>query len=566
MGDWCIGHSRETSSLIMDVAIATPYGLTPSQKDLDIELCRRIEEKILPNLVLILNRYHQTNYSLRFWKIVLGHWLRRYIETIFNRISSLQQCIDNYKISGLTVLADVNYILAGKDSWSFIEKTSDDYWNKAIEYRIISKIPKIPFPVEVLEIQQTKDPQKIEVIKQTLFNEKNIKLVISKTIAKTLNLFLRQSDGLILTSYLPRSEEVKLYFRLFQIPQRWIREPLEFNENVNVELRQNLTRQINVVQDNLKELIIFELLFEVIPICYLEGFSTLIEHLDKLGWPENPKFIFTSNSFDTDEAFKVWTGIKTELGSKYVVGQHGGMYGTDRWFQSTIEETTSDEFLTWGWNNGLPNHTPAFVLKTKKSKRISGNGGQILLIQKFDMVRDRTWDELSTFNNYLINQMKFINCLNSETRGSILLRLHPQVKYSLHDEISWWKNYSSEFQIEYGTKPIFELFDKCVLVVHTYDSTGLLESLSLNLPTIAFWEDGFDHLVDSAIPSYKLLEEVGILHFTPESAAKKLNEISSDIEGWWDSAPLQRARKEFCAKYAVHENNKSKKLKPILMP
>jgi putative transferase (TIGR04331 family) len=302
------------------------------------------------------------------------------------------------------------------------------------------------------------------------------------------------------------------------------------------------------------------------PICFLEGFSTILNDLDKIGWPEKPKFIFTSNSFDTDETFKVWVGLKTELGSKYIVGQHGGMYGTDRWFQNTIEEITSDEFLTWGWDGRPLVHTPAFVLKTKQSKKIQVNRQQILLIQKFDMVRDRTWDELSTFHEYFRNQTMFINCLNSEIRGSILLRLHPQVTNSLHDEISMWKNYSSELQIEFGTKSIFELFYESAIIIHTYDSTGFLESLSLDLPTIAFWEHGLDHLVDLAIPSYKLLVEVGILHFTPESAANKLNEISPDITSWWNSGPVQRARKEFCDKYARHENRKSKKLKQILVP
>ena len=43
------------------------------------------------------------------------------------------------------------------------------------------------------------------------------------------------------------------------------------------------------------------MLMEILPTCYLEGYQRLNQQVQALPWPENPRFIFTSNNFDTDE-------------------------------------------------------------------------------------------------------------------------------------------------------------------------------------------------------------------------------------------------------------------------
>ncbi len=103
---------------------------------------------------------------------------------------------------------------------------------------------------------------------------------------------------------------------------------------------------------------------------------------------------------------------------------------------------------------------------------------------------------------------------------------------------------------ELGGVPIRDLIAKSRLVVHSYDSTAILETFSQNIPTLAFWQNEFDHLRDSAKPYYQLLLDAGIVYLTPEAAAKKVNEIWADVDGWWASASVQDARKRFCDRYA----------------
>jgi putative transferase (TIGR04331 family) len=100
--------------------------------------------------------------------------------------------------------------------------------------------------------------------------------------------------------------------------------------------------------------------------------------------------------------------------------------------------------------------------------------------------------------------------------------------------------------------------------VFSYDSTGILELLSLNVPMMAFWQNGFEHLRDDACQHYKLLVDVGIVHFSAESVSKKINEIWSDIDTWWNSDQVQLARKDFCNVYAKNSTSPIAELIQIL--
>ena len=98
-----------------------------------------------------------------------------------------------------------------------------------------------------------------------------------------------------------------------------------------------------------------DLLCDVIPICYLEGFDEVKANATALGFPKNPEVIFTSNNFDTDEEFKSWVVDKLKKGSKYVIGQHGSNYGVDNLESPFVEEITADRFITWGAHTPYPN-------------------------------------------------------------------------------------------------------------------------------------------------------------------------------------------------------------------
>lgn len=564
LGEWCRNFDRKHIWQSMDAVVAAPYGLAYEQKNSDHVEARALEEKLFYILYNTLNKHHAVQHSARFWRIVLGHWLRRYVDVMLNRVRTLEHCLQVYRLSGTTTFLAGQYVLAPDDSYAAIWAFNDDRWNSELYVRILNLLDV------TIDLEEVIDEEKSAGFSPPIVaTNKSIKRRILKwsflQSVKTARFLVREDDAFIINSYLPKKEEIKLQLSLGQCPQVWFSPKLKILEKINKVLRTSLKNQIVKKSGDNLENILGVMLFELLPICYLEGFSNLSILAKQQPWPKTPKFIFTSNNFDTDEVFKVWAASKVELGRKYFIGQHGNNYGTYRYMYPSIEESTSDKFLTWGWVDSLQQHTPAFVFKAakKKTEHYNPQGG-LLLIEVCLNHRLTTWDGTAEFVDYFEDQYSFVSELDKIPKQQLTIRLHSAYKYLRWNEEARWQAFDPSLKINTGDVAIRELIGKSRLVVHSYDSTGILETLSQNIPTLAFWQNGFDHLRDSAVPCYQLLLDVGVIHLTADSAATKVNEVWDNIESWWSSSEVQEARKKFCDRYAKLSQNPVRDLKILL--
>ena len=167
--------------------------------------------------------------------------------------------------------------------------------------------------------------------------------------------------------------------------------------------------------------------------------------------------------------------------------------------------------------------------------------------------------------NRLAEQFRFVSGLGSSIREKLTVRLHAAHSEMLGEDDLRWRNFDKSINLDSGKDPIRKLWQENKIIVHSYDSTGLLETLEANIPTVAFWQNSLEHLVDEAIPYYGLLVNVGIVHLTPESAAYKINEVWDDVEKWWRSREVQQAREMFCSQYARTSKNPIRELKKIIL-
>lgn len=566
LGEWCRIYDRKHVWQEMDAIVAAPYGLELANKNSDYFDARALEDKLFPLLCDVLNQYHAVAYGERFWRIVLGHWFRRYVDVMLNRIKTLELCLLSHQITGTAVYANNHDALATPDSYSAIWAFVDDRWNNALNSRILDLLGAEICPIEIIE-DYASTASFYKAITTTPTLKRSLLKWGYQSVCKLGSYIARKKeDAFIINTYLPQSEELKLRLALGQNPLPPISPKLEISEKNNQELRKSLANQMaSRSGDNLKD-IMSVMLFELLPICYLEGFSSLNKLVKEQPWPKSPKYIFTSNSFDTDEVFKFWTATKVESGSKYYIGQHGNNYCTYRYMHPTIDEVIADKFLTWGWTDGMLQHTPAFVFKIagKKVKQYNPQGG-MLLIELPVLGHISTWDSYFEFANYFKDQQVFVSKLLITPKQQLTIRLHAIYKYLSWKEDVRWQAFDSNLKIDTGSIPISNLIAQSRLMVHSYDSTGILETLSQNIPTLAFWQNGFDHLRESAQPYYQLLVDAGIVHFTPESVAHKVNEVWDDVDGWWSQSKVQEARKIFCARYARVSQNPVRELKQILL-
>ena len=95
----------------------------------------------------------------------------------------------------------------------------------------------------------------------------------------------------------------------------------------------------------------------------MENFNSINEAILKSYWPKKTKLILTSSSYWFNDFFKIWcANQKVENGSKYVIVQHGGKFGTEKLISNLDTQLNlADTFVSWGWKNGKKMFIP-FIL------------------------------------------------------------------------------------------------------------------------------------------------------------------------------------------------------------
>lgn len=560
LGEWCRSYDRKDLWSKMDAVVAEPYGLGPGQKLRDTEYIQDLSYRILPELTEALNNFHQTRHSERYWNIVLGHWLQRYVGTVFNRYQTLDQALKAYEVSGTTVFDAKGYSLATTDSLIFIRACNDSVWNNLLYSKLMAYRG---------DIEMNREPISLPGIKRFHYEHKAssgrlepIKKPVRELVSAILPGLARDTDAFIINSYLSRKEEIKLYLALGQLPQLW-RSPSYEQTLPDDKARARLTLDYDK-HKGLERYVRWQLP-ELIPTCYLEGYKSLVRRTEALPWPKNPKFIFTSNNFDTDEVFKVWAGSKADHGVPYFIGQHGNNYGTMVGNAKWPERVIADKFLTWGWIDETKNSVPAFIFTTaaRKPGRHDPDGG-VLLVEASPHFRFLPTDEHYEFGTYQKEQFRFVENLPAHIGRELTVRLHLPGKHMGWFYEERWKDRSPNTRLETGEAGFWKLVSQSRLVVYSYDSTGMLETFSFNIPTICFWYGGLNHILPDAKPYYELLRSAGILLDTPEEAAKAVALHWDDIGEWWGSKKVQDARKAFCARYARAERRPVRTLKRLL--
>ena len=566
LGEWCRRYDRREIWSSMDGIVAMPYGLSEGQKDKDYKYISDISEALLKELKHVLNKYHKTDHSIRYWRILLGHWLRRYTSVIFNRWFTLQQALHNYNISETFVYDTISYSLTTLDSISFIWACNDDVWNHVLYTKILRHFASIKLKTDANLLENMLGFREIK--NESTNRGQQFKQILRKTTAGILEMLSQNKDAFIINSYLPIREEIRLQISLGQVPQLWC-SPKPAIAEPDLPLRKRLA--LNTFNYQGFDQFVRNLLLEILPTCYLEGYPALIDQVARLPWPRTPKFIFTSGSFDTDEVFKAWTGSKIENGIPYYIGQHGANYGAFNKADSyAADETqiieTADKFFTWGWPGGSVKHTPAFIFKTagRKPLRYNEKAG-LLLIEVCLLHRIQAFDQYPKFKVYQEKQFRFVQNLPESIHRELIVRMHSEYKKQPWCEEHRWNDNNPGTRLENGSQKICDLISKSRLVVHSYDGTGMLETLNQNIPTICFFHDGLSHLRDSAIPYYEKLRQVGIIQDSPELASRKVAEVWDDVPAWWNSDSVQSVRRLFCERYARKVREPVKELKKILL-
>ena len=546
LGEWCLRQDRKKTWQDIDYEVAEYHWDDREKFYEDYQYLNALHESLLLDMKHYLNSFHQTSYSLRYWRLLVGPWMGLLIPILFDRWTMLKNVIKDNNIDSMYFVNGRLDDFIARDTKQYAEFCMSDEWNQIIYSELASH----------LGIKQQERTDRND-IKPTVENKPNtgFKKVMKAFLMKLVN-FLSlglqsKNDVFVISSYLSVIQSIKFHLKLGQFPSYWV--PIEpyFEEQINYTNRLKLQK----CDDSFRK-ITLAMLKRHIPIIFLEGYKKSQVTAHKLPWPSSPTSIITAISWNTDDLFKLWAGEKIEQGAPLITLQHGGNYGSAKFnFFEEHQIKISDQFLTWGWKDNVNKNVIPFCNQKLLEKNIQySKCGNLLLIgltfPSFSYHMYSTVVAKGQINQHFNDQISLLQSLPKNILKQVTVRIEPG--FGDHQRGQWVEKLS-QFPISLEDSSdcsIENSWRSSRICVATYNATVFLETMLLGIPTLMFWNPKHWELRDSAVPYFELLQDVGIFHPTADTAAEHLTEIWDDIDGWWNSEPVLSARNRFCNKYS----------------
>ena len=138
LGAWCFGADIETEKQYIGSKIVS-YHWDDRKKLLnDYKYLYEIYERILSDLTKILNEFHGTKKSFRYWRIVCGPWTFMYLQVLFDRHSNLISAFKENSLDEIIFLQHKSYHHVANHMAEFATQISEDDFNEYI-YQLLLK-------------------------------------------------------------------------------------------------------------------------------------------------------------------------------------------------------------------------------------------------------------------------------------------------------------------------------------------------------------------------------------------------------------------------------------------
>ena len=522
--------------------------LNKFQKDSD--LIFSIYEDLLGRLSKKLNTLHDLNKDVSYWQKIVGPWLLFFVSIVFDRFEILNSLknknrlvtyLPNYKLSDWIPL----------DFVDFESLAASEEWNLYIYSEIIKE----------LEIVKYKETQ-TTLINKDLYKRKNdkfIKKVVKNTIYFTNKMVPeRFKDVCLIETNLKPLKLYNINLRLRKYPfQYYIRE-VTHKSKVNYPLRNMPTDDIHQGKDSEVVKLLCCLIVKNLPIAYLESFK--LNRINALkSYPKNPKFILTSSAYFSNELFKIWTAEKSLINKKVCISVHGAHHSTALFNHAgKFTEIISDTFFTWGWKKNILSSSKLSELKKSASKfKYNKTEVKICFVaysaNKYsDSISARPTS--SNFIDTLKIQKNFFRNVNIVLRRNITIRLKNTSRTWNLEE--FYKNEGVNNFSYLQAEGLKKLVGRNSLFIFAYESTMFFELLTLNIPSIIFFEEKFWQLNKIGRKDYDDLSKVNIYHQSPDKLSRFVNEMNIDeINEWWFDDNTQKIKDNFLEKHARSNSN-----------
>jgi len=489
--------------------------------------------RIISTLTIRLNNIHELNYSEKSWKAIIGPWLYNFISVIFERWINMNFVMENYKIHKILVTTLIPQNQIANDYNSFTRLALSHKWNE----EIYIQIAKYFYSCDIEESDNLYYQNEINIERK--INQSTSIINFFKIIyIKLIKIFLQNKGIMFFGANITNRNIIKFSYENKSIPII----PFAKEFNYKNEYKSNL-RDENFKFDykNNFEKYLCLILFKHIPFNFLENFHNQKNiSLKYFGSNLNLKYIITSSGYYHD-LFSFYLADSINKSIKIVGLQHGGGYGSAlKSFNENFEIQITDIFLSWGWQKKFSNVMPFYYIKKSININNIPKDKCTIFLNANDMYSLRVSTESYIHN---INPTKDYNSIIKMTQiitnyigNNILFRGYP-LDYGWNDRDYLQDNLG---YINWdATSSINEIFNKSKLLIFNLNSTGYLEALISNFPTILILTEERKIRIE-AVSFFELLKKNKILFDNFEDATQHILNIWNKIDEWWLSEDLQK--------------------------
>lgn len=532
LGRWCA--SKIVNTQILGQHKVVNYHWNDSEKlNKDYKFLYNFYYKILRELSLKLNHIHKTNKNQRYWHIIIGSWLERYLVCAFDRWECISKAFTDFKISNVFFKEVDPKSLIASDYLEFNKFTQTDAWNN---YLII----------EIIKFRQFKDIS----LKKISLNEKlkkqehqlNKNLLVAPFYLRYLDKFLsyiqKKPKLALYKTYFGKKNEFLLYLKTKSIP----RLHLEFEKKINLPKssdREKIDFKFET-SDNFEKFIMKNI-FKNIPVSYFEGYKKLDNFCNNIKLKPN---LFISAMSDRLDLLSIWIANKVFDGTKYFYSEHGGCIEDFAKFDNYLKK--SDCFLSWNLSNKKNSFqiSPQFYTKKIPEKKMhEGKNLCIILtgtslyntVAHYDLKSDQfleTYEKLQSLKN-----------VDFFVRKKIKFRLHPANQiWSMKERIK--KDFGKTAICKKNN--INDVFLSSKIILHIDFQTAFYESMYSQKPVIVFTDRKFTNNINPKIKKlFQKFSEQKIIINDPQDLILHINNIWENPFVWWNNDKIKSLRDEF---------------------
>lgn len=534
--------------------------VSPTRKQVldKYEFCNKIYKKIIKKLLKLFNEIHTVNFKEKEFEIIIGYWLKNYIYQSVKIFQQLEYIFLNEKVFSIIITDYEKFSFIKEDTQSFaVAHALDLEWHYCFFSKIIHYFEKdFSKKIIIKNIESNKGsyPKKIK-------DEENF---YKKLFNYMLNFTKNTNKAFISHTYLPFFKEKKLELIFNQIPSYYKSSHSQNNLPINTELRKKYSSLLIPKYKNI-ESFIFSNIFNFIPKSFLENFKYNLKMSQSNLFPKNPSFIFTSSLNFFDEIFKVYAAFQLKNKKPIFIGQHGNNYFSRIHNNYLPELNYATKFFSWGYESvKFKNVIGLFNFKTLKQniKRKNSSRNKIVIFFDFlNNVSDNLFYNPQEITASLSRIDKFLINLKKEIKDNAVLRLNYTFYKKIYGQIysDYYKNFKIE--IDDGKKDVSKILDQAKLCIFNYDSTGFLENICNNVPSIMLLdEDYLNFISDDFKKKYENLISSKLIFFKNYQLANHVNEIWDEVDIWWKSKAVQNSLKLFNSRFNEKGNCKSLQL------